>query len=677
MFKKILTAAILSTFTQVTYAADARFSQTIFFGDSLTDSGAYVGSSDAGNGGKFTTNPGDVWAENLANHFGTSAVSNNPINPRTDPNGTNYAQGGAQVTSTIGVGTSASPQAALPIRSQLDNYLASHPQADKNALYTLWGGANDVFFQSQLLGQGKTDLNTALSSMKESAASMAILAQRLTNAGATNILVPLVPDIGRTPSQVLSVISSAGKGNPNLSNALKAATLALTSPAFTTSTQAAAKIKAVADAEAILGLPAGSLQPSVNSAVQASTALTVTYNEALKAALMNTTANIIFIDSQTLFNELLADPKNAGFTNVLATACSVSSSLGCTPNDLITPVGAEAFLFADGVHPTTAGHRVISDAMISVIQAPALISTLYNAAQNTLTNNIQTLNQQMATIPKNKSSGLSFFGGASYAGMENNNNLWDSEGQQENFNLGVGFNQGQGFYAGGAISSLNNNGDLGVSMGNFDMSGYQFSAFATYQNDYLFVRGVASISTGLDFDNIKRKIKIGVTERIEEGNTDGKFKAISLTFGAPLLKQENFSAGPLLSLAYQDLDIDGYKEDGMRSTALTFGDQDSDSSFGDVGLFAKGDFSKGTFNLNLTRRFEISDDERDFNYQLNTVKGSRTLLHNVSTDIESWNLDASLNLHLNKNLSVNAGFIYQTGGDTDGQAINFGLMYEL
>ncbi|WP_293648155.1 hypothetical protein [Thiolapillus sp.] len=72
------------------------FTDTVFFGDSLTDSGAFKGNPDARGDGKFTTSPAKVWAEHLADFFSTEALANNPDNPgNTDAGGTNYSQGGA------------------------------------------------------------------------------------------------------------------------------------------------------------------------------------------------------------------------------------------------------------------------------------------------------------------------------------------------------------------------------------------------------------------------------------------------------------------------------------------------------------------------------------------------------------------------------------------------------
>ena len=120
--------------------ANSPFSQTVFFGDSLTDAGYFrplLPASVRPVTGQFTTNPGFVWSQYLAEYYGTSAYANG-----NGQVGTNYAAGGARVgTNTTG--------ALGPIPSlapQVTTYLASTGgRADPNALYTVWGGANDLF----------------------------------------------------------------------------------------------------------------------------------------------------------------------------------------------------------------------------------------------------------------------------------------------------------------------------------------------------------------------------------------------------------------------------------------------------------------------------------------------------------------------------------------------------
>jgi len=161
-------------------AQAAQFSRTYFFGDSLTDSGAY--------GARFTTNPGNVWSQYLANYFGTTA---NPFNQ----GGTNYAMGGARVTRQ----DTYSPQ-AFAVTTQLTNYLGTQ-SVDADALYFISGGPNDIFYQVGLLGAGA--ITPAQMQANISTAATDLLAQvtRLHAAGARYIMVANIPDIGATPLQ--------------------------------------------------------------------------------------------------------------------------------------------------------------------------------------------------------------------------------------------------------------------------------------------------------------------------------------------------------------------------------------------------------------------------------------------------------------------------------------------
>ena len=82
-------------------------------------------------------------------------------------------------------------------------------------------------------------------------------------------------------------------------------------------------------------------------------------------------------------NEVIADPAAYGFSNVTAPACN-GSSVECGPQGSGAPVTYEpgteqSYLFADGVHPTTAAHAMLGQYVMSVIQAPEHISLLGEA----------------------------------------------------------------------------------------------------------------------------------------------------------------------------------------------------------------------------------------------------------------------------------------------------------
>ena len=85
-----LLAVALAVAAAPALAGDSPYSQTVFFGDSLTDSGHFrpaLVQAVGPNGallGRFTTNPGLVWSEYLAAYYGTDASTDNQ-------GGSNYA----------------------------------------------------------------------------------------------------------------------------------------------------------------------------------------------------------------------------------------------------------------------------------------------------------------------------------------------------------------------------------------------------------------------------------------------------------------------------------------------------------------------------------------------------------------------------------------------------------
>ena len=94
--KKTLLAAALGAGLGFTAGpASAQFNQFYFFGDSLTDAGSFKPLLPPGTG-EFTTNPGPIWAEVLAQRYGATAT---PANQ----GGNDYAVGGARVTQLPGV----------------------------------------------------------------------------------------------------------------------------------------------------------------------------------------------------------------------------------------------------------------------------------------------------------------------------------------------------------------------------------------------------------------------------------------------------------------------------------------------------------------------------------------------------------------------------------------------
>jgi len=207
---RTLIAAALAVAALPSLAADrAAFSRTVFIGDSLSDSGYFrpvlvAANPSAAILGRFTTNPGLVWSEHLARYYGTNARANG--NGQT---GDNYAAGGARV-SVDEVNPLLGPIPSLT--SQYNNYLtANNNRADPDALYTVWGGANDLFAVAANPDQAQAIIGAAVSGQ------VAIISG-LQNAGARYVLVPNIPDIGLTP-QFIAQGATASEQASGLANA--------------------------------------------------------------------------------------------------------------------------------------------------------------------------------------------------------------------------------------------------------------------------------------------------------------------------------------------------------------------------------------------------------------------------------------------------------------------------
>ena len=71
-------------------------------------------------------------------------------------------------------------------------------------------------------------------------------------------------------------------------------------------------------------------------------------------------SNIRTLDTFALISSIAANPAGAGLSNV-TDACLGVSTICANP---------DKYLFWDGIHPTAAGHRLISDAAFNVLAVP-------------------------------------------------------------------------------------------------------------------------------------------------------------------------------------------------------------------------------------------------------------------------------------------------------------------
>lgn len=216
MKQKLVAAGfvILSVFVPLKSMA-ASFSQIFGFGDSLSDTGNTssltrnaialgvplpfpIPPSPPYFNGRFSNGP--IWIEQLASGLGLT------YNPAT-----NFAIGGATTGTNNTLLDNLIPGLPLPgnplglpgLQTQVDNFVTASLQADPNALYVIWAGANDYF------GDDVTDPAIPVSNLANAVTS-------LNSVGARNFLVVNLPDLGQTPGS---------RGNENVSTLLDVLTI--------------------------------------------------------------------------------------------------------------------------------------------------------------------------------------------------------------------------------------------------------------------------------------------------------------------------------------------------------------------------------------------------------------------------------------------------------------------
>lgn len=99
------------------------------------------------------------------------------------------------------------------------------------------------------------------------------------------------------------------------------------------------------------------------------TTLAVTFNTQLQTGLQG--ASVVWADVFARGHEQVAAPARFGLTNLTGMACSTDvalnplggSSLACTQRST-TAADTDGYLYADDVHPTPRGNRLIADYVI-------------------------------------------------------------------------------------------------------------------------------------------------------------------------------------------------------------------------------------------------------------------------------------------------------------------------
>ena len=375
--------ALLATLWNLASAAQAQpFNAVVVFGDSLSDPG---NTADLQNrqvpphlqypeGTNFSTNPDWVWTQYVEQFYG------GPGEYRSlGRGGTNYAMGGACISTDLDSTTGCSQQGS--VQGQMMRHFADGGRADPDSLYIVWGGSNDLHLVGprgsltavgHALGLGyPSAITDSVHMLSNQLNNLSRLSRRaaldylkqikfLQDQGAENIVILNMPPLGFAPGvrQVSEALSDPPAGLEILIASLVASDLRLDSISTFINKNAADE-----------------------------------FNQTLANGLKSLDHGIIVIDVYDFVEDIIKDPESYGFTNITQAACRqtsvFSSEFSELPffNDACGPAhdehsypytydqGTDAtYLFADNVHPSGAANRMLADLVIATISASAQVS---------------------------------------------------------------------------------------------------------------------------------------------------------------------------------------------------------------------------------------------------------------------------------------------------------------
>ena len=341
----------------------------------------------------------------------------------------------------------------------------------------------------------------------------------------------------------------------------------------------------------------------------------------------------------------------------------------------------DRLMFNDGVHPTAAVQQISADYIYSILGAPWQVSLLPEMAMASLTGHQQQLRSEWQADR------------GAWQAVGQWRSLVGVSGQRQQFQRGEavasGDSDGLGLTLGGSYR-LAEQWRLGLALGlqeqsleageadsEYDLRSYLLSAFAQYQQGRLWAD--ASLSLGhLDYHDLERQFALGIAERSEKGDTDGQLWALSGRLGYDLANAgTGWRVSPFVSADYARVDVDGYREDGQRSTALHYGDQQRDSKRLGLGVQASYQLAPATrVFAEIAREREFEDDDRDLRLGLNSVAGNSFELQGHTPASGQTLAGLGISHALAETLHLRASYQFR-GTDDRQHGVNLSLNWDL
>ena len=404
-------------------------------------------------------------------------------------------------------------------------------------------------------------------------------------------------------------------------------------------------------------------------------------NTELVSQLRGIDANIIPLNLPLLVTEVLATPGAYGFdaTQDLTGTCFN----GCTNVNTTWGINSATpdpskLMFNDSVHPTTAVQQIAADYAYSLLSAAQELSLLPEMALGNLRAHQGQLRSQWqadwnAWQAVDQWRGFVTAGGQQQD-FDSQDNSSSADGDGYSLNLGGSYRLDDAWRVGVALGLYGQDLEAGAANSDYNLNSYLATAFAQYQDNRWWA-DLALSAGSLDYDNLERSIQLGQVTRTEQGDTDGNLWGASGRVGYDIAQSgSEWHLSPFLSADYVEVDVDGYAEDGSRSTALTFDDQQRDSRRLGAGIQGRYQLSPVTaLFAEYSHEREYEDDIREVRSELNSLPGIGFELQGYTPGDSLDSASVGVSHQLTRDLSLRGGYSYSQSDEQSQQGVSVSL----
>ncbi len=368
--------------------------------------------------------------------------------------------------------------------------------------------------------------------------------------------------------------------------------------------------------------------------------------------------NIHYLDVNTLVNRVIADPAKYGYT-------SVSALNSCQDNDCgnLTLEEQNQYLFIDTIHFTTGFQHLLARYAANLITAGGVSALQTESGLGSVSSTQKNLMSRVNTdLAQNNGKKTQWFITPGYD--RNNQSIDDitsNKAKSDITSLSVGgsYKIADGLHIGAVANYTQSETSLSRDFGGNDFDYGQAGAFLAFRDEKLSIDvGVTGTYGSLDL------IRTGVMDNLlanPDASAFGVFAQAKYLFD---IEGRSIKFGPVASVSYVDMSVDGYTESGDGIITIRTDKQDLDQLTANFGMTITGEdiLTKGLgFRLNLTGEYQRTGDHNLTYYQTNAP--TRSLSKLIEGDSELYGrISGNLNYTYTEGQSI-----YISGSTTVGR----------